>query len=139
MSEGLPVVYLARHGETAWSLSGQHTGLKDLPLTERGERNARRLGERLKELSLKKVFTGSLQRARRTCELSGLAARPRSSANWSNGTTANTRDYARTKSMRSARIGSCSETAVPQANYRIRSEFVLNVSSSESVRFMATC
>ena len=45
MSEGLPVVYLARHGETAWSLSGQHTGLKDLPLTERGERNARRLGE----------------------------------------------------------------------------------------------
>ena len=43
MSEGLPVVYLARHGETAWSLSGQHTGLKDLPLTERGERNARRL------------------------------------------------------------------------------------------------
>jgi broad specificity phosphatase PhoE len=130
MSEGLPVVYLARHGETAWSLSGQHTGLKDLPLTERGERNARRLGERLKELSLKKVFTSSLQRARRTCELSGLAAR---------GTTANTRDYAQTKSMRSVRIGSCSETAVPEANHRIRSEFVLNVSSSESVRFMATC
>ena len=40
MSEGLPVIYLARHGETAWSLSGQHTGLTDLPLTERGERNA---------------------------------------------------------------------------------------------------
>ena|SRR5271157_5503246 len=74
MSEGLPVVYLARHGETAWSLSGQHTGLKDLPLTERGERNARRLGERLKELSLKKVFTSPLQRARRTCELSGFGA-----------------------------------------------------------------
>ena len=47
MSEVLPVVYLARHGETAWSLSGQHTGLTDLPLTERGERTARRLGERL--------------------------------------------------------------------------------------------
>ena len=48
MSQALPVVFLARHGETAWSLSGQHTGLTDLPLTERGERNARQLGERLK-------------------------------------------------------------------------------------------
>ncbi len=46
MSEALPIVYLARHGETAWSLSGQHTGLTDLPLTERGERNARRLSIR---------------------------------------------------------------------------------------------
>jgi broad specificity phosphatase PhoE len=43
MSDGLPVVYLARHGETAWSLSGQHAGLTDLPLADRGERNARRL------------------------------------------------------------------------------------------------
>ena len=49
MSEVLPIVYLARHGETAWTLSGQHTGLTDLPLTERGERNARRLKERLLE------------------------------------------------------------------------------------------
>jgi probable phosphoglycerate mutase len=54
MSETLPVVYLARHGETAWSLSGQHTGLTDLPLTDRGERNARRLAERLKGLSFSK-------------------------------------------------------------------------------------
>jgi broad specificity phosphatase PhoE len=44
MSEALPVIYLARHGETAWSVSGQHTGRTDLPLTERGERNARALG-----------------------------------------------------------------------------------------------
>jgi len=43
MSEILPVVYLARHGETAWSVTGQHTGLTDLPLTKRGERNALRL------------------------------------------------------------------------------------------------
>jgi broad specificity phosphatase PhoE len=74
MSEGLPVMYLARHGETAWSLSGQHTGLTDLPLTERGERNARRLGARLNGLTFAKVFTSPLQRAARTCELAGFGA-----------------------------------------------------------------
>ncbi|HSE84682.1 MAG TPA: histidine phosphatase family protein [Candidatus Binatia bacterium] len=74
MSEPLPVVYVARHGETAWSLSGQHTGITDLPLTERGERNARRLGERLKGLTFNKVFTSPLQRATRTCELAGFGA-----------------------------------------------------------------
>src|SRR5262245_39717725 len=72
MADVLPVIYLARHGETAWSLSGQHTGLTDLPLTERGERTARRLGERLKELTLNRVLTSPLQRARRTCELAGF-------------------------------------------------------------------
>ena len=69
MENELPIVYLARHGETAWSLSGQHTGLTDLPLTARGEHTARRLGERLKGLTLAKVFTSPLQRARKTCEL----------------------------------------------------------------------
>ena len=68
----LPAVYLARHGETIWSLTGQHTGLTDLPLTERGERNARRLGERLAGLVFAKVFTSPLQRAARTCELAGF-------------------------------------------------------------------
>ena len=72
MSEELPVVYLARHGETAWSLTGQHTGLTDLPLTERGERNARNLGGRLRGLKFAKVFTSPLQRAVRTCELAGF-------------------------------------------------------------------
>ena len=57
MRPSLPVVYAARHGETAWSLSGQHTGLTDLPLTERGERNARRLAERLRGLTFAKVLT----------------------------------------------------------------------------------
>jgi broad specificity phosphatase PhoE len=70
----LPVIYLARHGETAWSLSGQHTGLTDLPLTKDGEDAARRLGERLKGLAVEKVFTSPLQRAARTCELAGFGA-----------------------------------------------------------------
>ena len=74
MSEVLPVVYLARHGETAWTLSGQHTGLIDLPLTPNGERNAQRLGERLKGMKFAKVFTSPLQRAARTCELAGFGA-----------------------------------------------------------------
>ena len=72
MSERLPTVYLARHGETAWSISGQHTGLTDLPLTERGERNARRLGKRLRGLTFTRVLTSPLQRAARTCELAGF-------------------------------------------------------------------
>src|SRR5258706_7147796 len=72
MNEMLSVVYLARHGETAWSLSGQHTGRTDLPLTERGERNARALGERLRGLTFVKVFTSPLQRAARTCALAGF-------------------------------------------------------------------
>ena len=74
VNEVLPIVYLARHGETAWTLSGQYTGLTDLPLTERGERNARRLDERLRGLSFAKVFTSPLQRAARTCELAGFGA-----------------------------------------------------------------
>ena len=74
MGETLPSVYLARHGETAWSLSGQHTGLTDLPLTEHGERNARQLGERLRGLRFARVFTSPLRRAVRTCELAGFGS-----------------------------------------------------------------
>jgi broad specificity phosphatase PhoE len=74
MSDVLPAVYLARHGETAWSLSGQHTGLTDLPLTEQGQWNARQLGERLRKLNFAKVFTSPLQRAAATCELAGFGA-----------------------------------------------------------------
>lgn len=71
----LPVIYLVRHGETAWSLSRQHTGRTDLPLTERGEADARRLGARLRGSSFVGVWTSPLQRAARTCELAGLGAR----------------------------------------------------------------
>jgi broad specificity phosphatase PhoE len=72
MSESLPLLYLARHGETAWSLSGQHTGLTDIPLTERGEENARLLGARLKDITFAKVLTSPLQRAKNTCALAGF-------------------------------------------------------------------
>jgi probable phosphoglycerate mutase len=65
---------LARHGETEWTLSHQHTGLTDIPLTKRGERNATRLGERLKDHTFVGVFTSPLQRAKRTCELAGYGA-----------------------------------------------------------------
>jgi broad specificity phosphatase PhoE len=74
MSEAHHVVYLARHGDTAWTVSGQHTGRTDLPLLPSGEENARRLGERLQGLTFAKVFTSPLQRARRTCELAGQGA-----------------------------------------------------------------
>jgi len=74
MSETLPVIYLARHGETAWTLSGQHTGRTDIPLTPRGERNARQLQRRMSGISFAKVFTSPLQRAVRTCDLAGFGS-----------------------------------------------------------------
>src|SRR5256886_6178164 len=74
MSDALPVVYLARHGETAWTISRQHTGVTDLPLTAQGEAEAVRLGERLEGLTFAAVLTSPLQRAVRTCELAGLGS-----------------------------------------------------------------
>ncbi len=67
----LPRIYLARHGETAWSLSGQHTGTTDLPLTANGESNARRLGELIGNVKFAKVYSSPLKRALRTCQLAG--------------------------------------------------------------------
>jgi probable phosphoglycerate mutase len=72
MSDMLPQVYLARHGETAWSLSGQATGRTDIPLTHRGERDAQELAKRLQGLSFVQVLTSPLQRARRTAVLAGF-------------------------------------------------------------------
>jgi broad specificity phosphatase PhoE len=73
--ERLPIIYLARHGETEWSLTGRHTGLTDLPLTEAGERNALSLRERLSGLKFNSVLTSPLHRARRTCELAGFGSK----------------------------------------------------------------
>ena len=72
MSQSLPEIHVIRHGETAWTESRRHTGLTDIPLTERGERQARRFGEHLRSRTFAHVFTSPLQRARRTCELAGL-------------------------------------------------------------------
>ena len=72
MSGDLPQVYLIRHGETAWSLSGQATGRTDLALNERGEREAQALSVRLQGLSFAEIRTSPLQRARRTAELAGF-------------------------------------------------------------------
>lgn len=74
MTDQLPKLYLARHGETEWSRSGQHTSSTDIPLTARGEENARRLAERLQGITPAKVLTSPLIRARRTCELAGYGA-----------------------------------------------------------------
>jgi broad specificity phosphatase PhoE len=74
MSSDLPKLYLARHGDTAWTESGQHTGRTDLSLNERGEEHARQLGERLRSLSFARVFTSPLQRASKTCTLAGFGA-----------------------------------------------------------------
>jgi len=65
-------VYLIRHGETEWSLSGRHTGRTELPLTEHGEAAARKLGERLRQIPFDRVLVSPRQRARRTGELAGL-------------------------------------------------------------------
>jgi broad specificity phosphatase PhoE len=72
MSSALPEIYLVRHGETEWSLSGRHTGRSDIPLTPAGEDAARKVGERLAGLSFSAVWSSPSQRASRTCELAGF-------------------------------------------------------------------
>jgi broad specificity phosphatase PhoE len=64
-------VWLMRHGETAWSLSGQHTSRTDLPLTEQGESRAVALGKALAGRKFARVFSSPMLRARETCRLAG--------------------------------------------------------------------
>ena len=72
--DALPKLYLVRHGDTAWTDSNRHTGRTDLPLNERGEEHARKLGEQLRGYVFAHVFTSPLQRAARTCQLAGFGA-----------------------------------------------------------------
>ena len=72
MASTLPVLYVVRHGDTEWTDSHRKTGRTDLPLNERGEANARQLGDRLRSVSFDRVFTSPLQRALKTCELAGF-------------------------------------------------------------------
>jgi len=137
MTDALSIIYLARHGQTAWSLTGQHTGLTDLPLTERGERNARRLGARLSGLEFAKVFSSPLKRAWPTCELAGFGAAAvvdPDLVEWDYGayegvTTAEVR--------KSAPTGSCSGTDAPTARPRNRWACAPIASSREPARWTA--
>lgn len=65
-------IYLIRHGETDWSLSGRHTGRTDIPLTEQGQIQAKQLADYLKGLGVQKVFSSPSQRAKETCRLAGF-------------------------------------------------------------------
>jgi probable phosphoglycerate mutase len=88
MNMPIQQVYLIRHGETEWSLSGQHTGITDIPLTENGRKLARLLKPVLARETFALVLTSPLERARRTCELAGLGERAeidRSLMEWNYG------------------------------------------------------
>ena len=91
-------LYFIRHGETAWSLSGQHTSRTDVPLTENGETAARQLGTRLSPVRFSQIFTSPRMRARRTCELAGFGSRAKIEADLAEW------EYGEYEGLRSAEI-----------------------------------
>ena len=137
MKEAFPVIYVARHGDTAWTVSGQHTGLTDLPLSLRGEINASRLGDRLKGLKFAKVFTSPLQRASRTCELAGfggVAQIDPDLVEWNYGEYEGRRS---TEILAERRIGNCSATDAREKSLLCKSVTELIELSSVFDRFWA--
>jgi len=81
-------LYLIRHGETEWSLSGQHSGRADICLTAHGEDEARAVGQRLRDVPFAHVLASPLRRAQQTCALAALGPRPKIEpdlAEWDNG------------------------------------------------------
>ncbi|NKK61172.1 histidine phosphatase family protein [Rhizobium ruizarguesonis] len=74
MSSAFPEIYLVRHGETEWSVSGRHTGRSDIPLTPNGEAAAQKVADRLAGLSFSAVWSSPSQRARNTCALAGFGS-----------------------------------------------------------------
>src|SRR5262245_22460920 len=116
-----PCVCLVRHGETAWTITGQHTGRTDIPLTSHGEDQAKALRARLRDMRFGDVFTSPLQRARRACELAGfgaVAAVDADLAEWNYGEY----EGRRLRFEPNARRGICSTTVARTANPWPRSE-----------------
>jgi len=98
-------VFVIRHAETAWSLSGQHTGTTDIPLTDNGRRLAERLRPVLANEAFTRVFVSPMQRARETCELAGLGDAAVSIPILPSGTTASTKGLRPNRSMRRRQAG----------------------------------
>ncbi len=110
------MIYLARHGETSWTISRQHTGRTDIPLTPRGETNARQLGSRLVGVEFARVFTSPLQRADGRANWQDSASDRRSIPIWPRWTTAAMRDERRRTFARKPRIGISFATVARTAN-----------------------
>jgi bisphosphoglycerate-dependent phosphoglycerate mutase len=109
-------LYILRHGETEWSLSGQHTGCTDIPLTAHGEEEARRLASRLRGIRFSAALCSPRQRAKRTCDLAGLSAVARVEPDSPSGIMAITRACQLPRLSRSGRGGTSSLTDVRTAN-----------------------
>jgi|ERR1700733_11134831 broad specificity phosphatase PhoE len=113
-------LYLIRHGETEWSLSGQHTGRSDIPLTARGEDGALELALRLRSIPFAHVFSSPRQRARRTCELAGLGPAARVEPDLAEWDYGDTKDNPPRTSERHGRAGTSSAMVVLVARRRRR-------------------